>query len=222
MISNTDNAIYQSAFTIRSQCLCILVLILFVWLFSGCNTINHAVYGTYYLQNDKTTTLSLKEDSSFVYKSSREDSFFVSTGIFYAVAKGIELHTLAPANNAKFSDSVSFFTGITSFSFRDADGNSIDIRRIRINDAPSKAHYGNSLYYFEQDFKATDTIRFFFQGYGLLRYPGDIKKISGNNAHHITLYPYPLPALFRHTLFTGRNNKWQCPSLGQSWRKKNR
>lgn len=190
--------------------------------FSACGSTNRTVYGTYYLQTDKSTSLTLQEDSSFVFKTIQQDSFFINQGTYHTTVKGIELNSLPQAYATRFSDSVSFFTGITSFSFWDSEGNSIDIRRIQINDAPSKAHYGNSLYYFEQDFKPADTIRFFFHGYGAISYPGDIKKISGNNAHRVILYAGYLPGLYRHALFTTRRNKLQCSTPGQHWKKKNK
>lgn len=198
----------------------VLLLALLPLFFSACSSPNRTISGTYYLQTDKLTSLTLQEDSSFIFKTIQQDSFFINQGTYHTTIKGIELNSLPPAYHTSYNDSVSFFTGITSFSFWDADGNNLDIRRIQINNEPSKAHYGNSLYYFEQDFKPSDTIRFFFHGYAAISYPGDIKKISGNNAHRVTLYASYLPILYQHTLFTTRRNKLQCKPLGQHWKKK--
>lgn len=222
MNSANWNAIYFLLTTTPYRSVWTLLLVLLSLFFCSCSSRHRTVYGTYYLQTDKTTSLSLHEDSSFVFKTTRQDSFFINEGVYHTTVKGIELNSSIQVHHAPFSDSVSFFTGITSFSFWDSERNSIDIRRIQINDAPSKAHYGNSLYYFEQDFKAADTIRFFFHGYGSISYPGDIKKISGNNAHRVTLYAGYLPGLYRHTLFTTRRNKLQCNTPEQHWKKKNK
>ncbi len=220
MSLTTKNAIRLLLTATPYRTIWIPVLLFPLLFFYACRSQNRTVFGAYYLQTDKSTTLHLKEDSSFVYKTMRLDSFFVNSGTYHSTPKGIELSSLPQEQYTSFSDSVSFFTGITSFSFWDSEGNSIDIRRIQINNSPSKAHYGNSLYYFEEDFKQADTIRFFFHGYGSISYPGDIKKISGNNAHRVTLYAACLPVLYQHTLFTARRNKLHGKAADQHWKRK--
>jgi hypothetical protein len=189
---------------------------------SACNPANRSVDGTYYLQGDKSTRLILQTDSSFIYRTLEKDSFLLNKGRFSSYSNGLQLTSL-PSNpdiSSPFSDSVSFFTSITSFSFWDSEGTGVAIRSIQINNGSAKAHYGNSLYYFDQDFKPADTIRFFFHGYSPLSYPGDIQKLPGNNGHKITLYETYLPGIYHETGFTIGRHQLRCKTLQQTWKKK--
>lgn len=88
-------------------------------------------------------------------------------------------------------DSIARFTSISSFQFIDRFGLPISIRQVMIPPAKPKPHYGNSLYYFAQDIPSGDTIRFFFDGFPVISYPGSIMPAIGNNYHQVTLLePY--------------------------------
>lgn len=97
------------------------------------------------------------------------------------------------------TDSIARFTSISSFQFIDRFGEPVSIRQVVVPPARPKPHYGNSLYYFAQDIRAGDTLRFFFDGFPPVSYPGTIAPAIGNNLHKVTLHePYlamPLPAI---------------------------
>ena len=200
----------------------IAALLCCVQLSTGCKGTS-SVYGTYFLSADKRSKLVLEEDSSFILNTFKNDSFCYNTGKFYSRHHTLLLSSLPVDSNthtATFTDSVSFFTNITSFSFWNKDGEVIPIRRIQIGHQPANAHYGNSLYYFVEDFKATDTLRFYFQGYPTLSYPGNIQSVKGNNGHKITLTETYLPDVYYHTPFLIKRNKLRCKPLNETWKKK--
>lgn len=189
--------------------------------FTACKPAKDNVFGNYYLK-DKSAIITLQTDSSFIFKSRTSDSTFISKGFLNYTHTNLLLTSL-PSNiyhTQTISDSITFFTSINSFSFWNTENEPIDIRRIQINNGPSKAHYGNSLYYFEQDFKATDTIRFYFVNYPAVSYPGDIKMIPGNNGHKVTLLPVYLPHFFNKTPFIVKRNKLMDKNGKQNWKKK--
>jgi len=105
-------------------------------------------------------------------------------------------------NSASFvfaTDSIARFTSISSFQFIDRFGAPVSIRYVVIPPARPKPHYGNSLYYFAQDISQRDTLRFLFDGFPPVSYPGTIAPAIGNNLHKVTLHePYltmPVPAV---------------------------
>ncbi|GEM_PF-733523 len=189
--------------------------------FTACKSAKDNVFGTYYLKN-KSATIILQTDSSFIFKTQTRDSTFINKGFFNYTHNNLQLTSLpGNINHAQtISDSITFFTSINSFSFWNTENEPIDIRRIQINNDPSKAHYGNSLYYFEQDFKPTDTIRFYFANYPSVSYPGDIKMIPGNNGHKVTLLPVYLPHIFNKNPFIVKRNKLIDKNGKQNWKKK--
>ncbi|MFT3676957.1 MAG: hypothetical protein QM781_13770 [Chitinophagaceae bacterium] len=97
------------------------------------------------------------------------------------------------------TDSIARFTSISSFQFINRFGDPVSIRQVVIPPARPKPHYGNSLYYFAQDIPQYDTLRFLFDGFPPVSYPGTIAAAIGNNLHKVTLHePYltmPVPVL---------------------------
>ncbi len=88
-------------------------------------------------------------------------------------------------------DSISRFTTISSINFWNRFGEQVKIRAIRIAKSQLKPHFGNSLYFFAQDFHRNDTLVFYLDGYRPFTYPGSIPGAIGDNIHKITLYePY--------------------------------
>ena len=109
---------------------------------------------------------------------------------------------LQPATNREsfqpgtVNDSVAHFTNISSFNFWNRFGEPVPIRYILIPPSRPKPHYGNSLYFFSQDFKLSDTLRFFFEGFLPVSYPGTLAPSIGNNMHSVTLVESFNPSLF--------------------------
>ncbi len=94
-----------------------------------------------------------------------------------------------------YEDSVSHFINISSFQFLDRFGNPVPIRGIQFGKSKTRPHFGNSLFFFSQDFATTDTIRFYFDGYPTFSYPGSLARTIGNNGHKINFYDPFLPAI---------------------------
>jgi hypothetical protein len=84
-------------------------------------------------------------------------------------------------------DSITRFTNISCFNFWDNNGDPISIRYILVPPERLKPHFGNSLYYFSQDFKSADTLTFYFDGYPPFKFPGSVPSTIGNNMHKITM-----------------------------------
>lgn len=101
--------------------------------------------------------------------------------------------------SAAIDDSITRFTNISSFNFWTRYGDPVSIRSISLPPSQPKPHYGNSLYFFAQDFKETDTLKFYFDGFPPFSFPGSIPSSIGNNIHKIVLHepyhPAPLPDL---------------------------
>ena len=84
-------------------------------------------------------------------------------------------------------DSITRFTNISCFNFWDNNGDPVSIRYILVPPERLKPHFGNSLYFFSQDFKPTDTLTFYFDGFPPFKFPGSVPSTIGNNMHKITM-----------------------------------
>jgi hypothetical protein len=84
-------------------------------------------------------------------------------------------------------DSITRFTNISCLNFWDNNGDPISIRYILVPPERLKPHFGNSLYFFSQDFKSTDTLTFYFDGFPPFKFPGSVPSTIGNNMHKITM-----------------------------------
>ena len=178
----------------------------FLLLAACSNTLPAGIYSQTPAANDyspqhSATTLSLHADSTFTLSlldplkdslllGSRPGQCFSLKGRL--IRKGKNDFVLSPGGFTKtdfaFEDSITHFTNISSFQFLDRYGNPIAIRSIRFGRSRPKPHYGNSLYFFAQDFQPTDTIRFAFDGYPEFSYPGSVNRMIGNNAHKMNFY----------------------------------
>lgn len=159
-----------------------------------------------YQSAEAGSQLVLKSDSSFEWiypgdkvteigdaRNSRSLLYF--TGGTWSISRSQLI--LAPSSGREsFStqmadDSISRFTSISSINFWNRFGEQVRIRAIRLPKAELKPHFGNSLYFFAQDFQRKDTLVFYLEGYRPFIYPGTIPGSIGDNIHKITLYePY--------------------------------
>jgi hypothetical protein len=163
------------------------------------------VSGIYYTPGGEAQ-LSLKADSSFewIYPGDKaveignthtNRTMLYFTGGKWSIEKS-QLVLIPSSDKDAFStpmadDSISRFTTISSINFWNRFGEQVKIRAIRIAKSQLKPHFGNSLYFFAQDFKRSDTLIFYLEGYHPFTYPGSIPGAIGDNIHKITLYePY--------------------------------
>jgi hypothetical protein len=150
--------------------------------------------------------LVLNSDSSFawIYPGNKvteigaalnSRSLLYFTGGTWSIDKG-QLTLVPSSDKESFSaqmadDSISRFTSISSINFWNRFGEQVKIRAIRLPKAELKPHFGNSLYFFAQDFHRKDTLVFYLEGYRPFVYPGTVPGSIGDNIHKITLYePY--------------------------------
>jgi len=185
--------------------ICRLITGLCLLAFFSCKTTSQ-VTGTYYADKNTGAQLLLKTDSTFewIYPGSKTveigtdnttRSLFYYTGGKWKLEGGrLLLHS--SSNNDPYisntaNDSISRFTSISSFNFWNRYGEQVNIRSIQLPRANPKPHFGNTLYFFAQDFLKSDTLVFYLDGYRPFTYPGSIQSTIGNNIHKITLYePY--------------------------------
>ena len=177
-----------------------------------------------YQQIDRTTSiLIIKKDKTFEFTGPEEimtsnsnpvssSLNFLTTGTwelnnhqlllnsFTADSPGYEYENVT-------TDSITRFTSLTSFHFWNRYGDPVSIRFIQLPPAKTKPHFGNSLYLFAQDFKATDTIKFHLDAYPDFTYPGSIPYAIANNTHKIILREPYRSAVFNNTSFTCKKNK---------------
>lgn len=177
---------------------------------SSCKVTEKEIAGVYRPGNNPRshfqnhTRLILKEDKTFELavlnpltdlqpSGTGEWINYYTTGTWELVQKRLKLSPL-PASQPKpgsIDDSITRFTNISCFNFWDRYGDPVSIRSIVVPPSHPKPHFGNSLYFFSQDFKPTDTLTFFFEGYPPFRFPGSVPSTIGNNMHKITLQePY--------------------------------
>lgn len=140
---------------------------------------------------------------------------FATSGTWTAKGRDILLQSEPVAPLPRFEDSLGMFTNISSFTFVDPAGEPVPVRHIVFYPDKLKPHYGNSLFFFAQDFAATDTLTFFFNGYPPFRYPGDVRYIRADNMHKITLYPEQRTDLFQQHRVKLRGKKLK---LGKGWK----
>lgn len=181
--------------------LCLLALF-------SCKTTSQ-VTGIYHADKNTGAQLLLKTDSTFewVYPGSKTveigtdnttRNLFYYTDGKWKLERGRLLLSSSPSNdpytNSMANDSISRFTSISSFNFWNRYGEQVNIRSIQLPRAKPKPHFGNTLYFFAQDFQKNDTLVFYLDGYRSFTYPGSIPATIGNNIHKITLYePYSEP-----------------------------
>jgi len=187
---------------------------------TSCKTTADNVVGTYEKEGT-TTRLLIKKDKTFEFigpeNASTEYSLkpAANQNIFTAGSWDLSNHQLllnsSMADSLEYesetTDSITRFTTITSFNFWNRYGEPVRIRSIRFPSSKPKPHFGNSIYLFSQDFKATDTLVFYLEGYPDFSYPGTIPYALGNNTHKIILREHYRPAVFKQNAFRCKKNK---------------
>ncbi len=186
----------------------------------SCKHSQKSIAGTYRPLKNSPSRLLLKEDSSFemaMLDPHIDSALFPGIGNKNFYANGTwrlmdhrQLQFTAsdlPPAPPSINDSISRFTNISSFNFWNRYGEPLPIRYILIPPGRPKPHFGNSLYFFAQDFSPTDTLEFYFDGYAPVRYPGTIPAAIGNNIHKITLTEAYQPALIDGWILTSQRNK---------------
>ena len=196
-------------------------LLFFYSLFPSCRVAEKNIAGTYHPSNSHRTRLILKKDKTFelslldpatdsLLLPSKPSMNLYTTGTWEYLKKILLLKSVSthqPVNTEQVNDSITRFTAISSFNFWNRYGEPVSIRSIIIPPARTKPHFGNSLYFFNQDFKETDTLKFYFEGYPAFNFPGTVPPSIGNNMHKVTLYEPYQSAVLPDPRFKVRKNK---------------
>ena len=176
------------------------------------------IAGVYHAGKNSATRLTLHENGNFelsLLNPNSDTTCFKNTQGANCYTTGTwKLHhkrSIVLHSNNKIavpeivSDSISRFTNISAFNFWNRYGEPIPIRYIVLPPARPKPHFGNSLYFFSQDFSRTDTIKFFFEGYKTVSYPGVIPSAIGNNIHKVTIMEAYKPDLLDELILHKRS-----------------
>lgn len=157
--------------------------------------------GTYRPKGHSLTRLQLRGDHTFefalldpqkdslLFPKARGQNFYTRGTWQLEGRKKLALKvdpSITPAST-DVQDSITRFTKISSFNFWNRYGDPVPIRYLLIPPSRPKPHFGNSLFFFAQDFNPKDTLQFYFEGYKPVKYPGTIARSIGNNMHNITL-----------------------------------
>lgn len=189
-----------------------LYIALLLLLFSACKVTEEYIIGVYQPKEKNTPRLVLKKDRTFEFTGISSDSGnlnILTTGTWQLNKNKLVLNSFTtgtPDYETGMTDSITRFTSITSFNFWNRYGDPLSIRSILLPPAKPKPHFGNNLYLFAQDFKATDTVKFKFDGYPDFVYPGSVPYSIGNNTHKITLREPYREGIFNNTVFTIKKN----------------
>src|SRR5690348_5680682 len=156
----------------------IIALSISFFALSACKVTENTIPGVYQSSGLLKQQLILKEDKTFEIGSlnagspntGQSDALSnLTTGIWHLEGKRLKLMV---AKATLIDDSITRFSNISCLNFWDRYGAPISIRYILIPSSKLKPHFGNSLYFFSQDFKSTDTITFYFDGYPPFYFPG--------------------------------------------------
>ena len=203
---------------------------------SSCKLTDDTVAGTYQQEPRFSSRLILKKDKTFEFtgnnstlidpgSSLNSDKLNILTsGTWELSSNHVKLHSRnsdSLAVTPAFTDSITRFTSITSFNFWNRYGDPISIRSIRLSRLKTKPHYGNSLFFFSQDFQHKDTLVFQFEGYPDFTYPGNIPYAIGNNTHKIVLHEPYYSSVFNNTVLIPKKNKLLSPKNDIVFTKKN-
>ena len=203
---------------------------------SSCKLTDETVAGTYQQVHAMNSRLILNKDKTFEFTgnksvlpepeltTSTDNLYFLTSGTWEFSSNYVKLHsrdsgsmTVTPA----FTDSITRFTSITSFNFWNRYGEPVSIRSIRLYRSKTKPHFGNSLFFFAQDFQRTDTVVFQLEGYPDFSYPGSIPYAIGNNTHKIVLHEPYRPSVFNNTVLIPKKNRLLSPKNDIVFTKKN-
>ncbi len=183
--------------------------------FSACKVSEESIVGIYQSKEKITPRLILKKDKTFEFAganpySASERLNIFTTGTWQLNKNKLILNSFLNDSTdyeTGMTDSITRFTSISSFNFWNSYGDPISIRSILLPPAKPKPYFGNNLYWFAQDFKVTDTVKFYFEGYPDFVYPGSVPYAIGNNTHKIILRESYKPGTFNNTIFRVKLNK---------------
>ena len=189
---------------------------------SSCKLTDETVAGIYQQEHAMSSRLILNKDKTFEFTGNKsalpesdltagaDNLNFLTSGTWEFSSNHVKLQSrdvdsmsVAPP----FTDSITRFTSITSFNFWNRYGDPVSIRSIRLYRSKTKPHFGNSLFFFAQDFQRTDTIVFQLEGYPDFSYPGSIPYAIGNNTHKIVLHEPYRSSVFNNTVLIPKKNR---------------
>ena len=203
---------------------------------SSCRLTAETVAGTYQQENKMSSRLVLKKDKTFEFAgdnsaliaggtSTNPDNLnFLTSGTWEFSSNHVRLNSRGTdpmSEEPAFTDSIIRFTSITSFNFWNRYGDPVSIRSIRLYRSKIKPHFGNSLFFFAQDFQRTDTVVFQLEGYPDFSYPGSIPYAIGNNTHKIVLHEPYRSSVFNNTVLIPKKNRLLSPKNDIVFTKKN-
>lgn len=169
----------------------LLILILFtVLIVASCKVNEKMIPGHYFSKNPNDIEFVFNENETFEMKMELSPGFYSggeqeqTTGVWRL--ENTRLKLLQP-QIPLIDDSITRFTNISCLNFWNIKGDPVSIRYILVPPEKLKPHFGNSLYFFSQDFKSTDTLTFYFEGYPPFKFPGSVPSTIGNNMHKITM-----------------------------------
>lgn len=190
----------------------LIAITIFILFLASCKVTEKMIPGEYQASTSTQAKLRLNKDKTFDLKILNPGQINSTIGdLPYNFTAGIwqlkknRLKLLQP--RAPFvDDSITRFTNISCLNFWDRAGDPVYIRYILVPPSGPRPHFGNSLYFFSQDFKSTDTLTFYFDGYPPFRFPGSIPSTIGNNMHKITMQE-PDPGAIPQLIFMVRKNR---------------
>jgi hypothetical protein len=199
----------------------LLILFIFTFIHFSCKITEQKVAGTYTPGSNSMKRLLLHKDRSFelIWPApiTIPDSAILPHPNFYwqgtweiTGRKKLVLHSKnknAADQHSLVTDSITRFTHISSFHFWNRFGEPVPIRSIHLPPAKPKPHFGNGLYFFAQDFTATDTLGFYFDEYPAFTYPGNISLLIGNHRHKITLWEKAINMALPDSIFNWHQKK---------------
>jgi len=203
---------------------------------SSCKPTAETIAGTYRQENKISSRLVLNKDKTFEFAGDNsalidgvsspnwENLNFLTSGTWEFSSNHVRLNSLgidSMSVTPAFTDSITRFTSITSFNFWNRYGEPVSIRSIRLYRSKTKPHFGNSLFFFAQDFPRTDTLVFQLEGYPDFSYPGSIPYAIGNNTHKILLHEPYRSSVFNNTVLIPKKNRLLSPKNDIVFTKKN-
>jgi hypothetical protein len=167
----------------------LIVITIFLFLLSACKVNEKMIPGHYLPKGSREVEFIFNENKTFDLGITTAATHYgfpspQATGIWQL--ENNRLNLMQP-KTPLIDDSITRFTNISCFNFWDNNGDPVSIRYIKVPPERLKPHFGNSLYFFSQDFKSTDTLTFYFDGYPPFKFPGSVPSTIGNNMHKITM-----------------------------------
>jgi hypothetical protein len=167
----------------------LIVITIFLFLLSACKVNEKIIPGHYLAKGSGDVEFIFNENKTFDLGISTAATHYnfpaqQATGTWQLEKNRLEL--MQP-KTPFIDDSITRFTNISCVNFWDNNGDPVSIRYIMVPPEKLKPHFGNSLYFFSQDFKSTDTLVFYFDGFPPFKFPGSVPSTIGNNMHKITM-----------------------------------